>query len=164
MMPYIKQEKRNFYDMMIMSIVAKFEPAIVEITEQDKNQWIADFQLHILAEPEDQQDGQFNYFLTKLLKSLHWLSEGTSYFAYKTSEPKILMVIVKMLEIYRQPTPSYFRYNRAMGMLLCCMKEMKRRYSTRAVLPMLFLEQVIKILYEEIGAYEVKKIEENGDV
>lgn len=163
-MPYVKQDKRTFYDILIMSIVNKFEPVTTPITEQDKLQWKTAFSAHILAEPEDQQDGQFNYFLTKLIKSLHWLTDGTSYFAYKNTEVDMFPIIMGFLEVYRQPTPCYFRYNRSIGMLGCCLREFKRRYSTKAVLAMLFIERLMKTLYEEIGAYEVKKIEENGDV
>ena len=166
-MPYIKPDKRPFYDDLIKKIVSKLEPlppAQIEVTDLDRNEWVAEFTMNFLTEPEDQQDGQFNYFLTKLFIELHWLTEGTSYFCYRRTEKIMFPVIRSILEVYNQPNPSYFKYNRAMGMLFCCMKEFKRRYSNKAVLPLLFLEMIVKSLYEEIGDYENKKIQENGDV
>jgi hypothetical protein len=50
-------------------------------------------------------------------------------------------------------------------MLYCCQLEFKRRYgNSRAALPIMFLQMVIKKLYEEIGEYEDTKISQNGDV
>lgn len=170
-MPYIKQEKRPFYDKMIKAIVTKLEdPSPMNIISLDMPEvpiWIQDFRGHWLCEAEDQQDGQFNYFLTRLMKELHWLTEGTSYYCYRKYEWVIFFIVRELLKsysVFSGSPPSYFKYNRAMGMLACCHKEFRRRYTTKAILATLFLEKCAISLYEEIGEYENKKIVENGDV
>lgn len=164
-MPYIKSEYRPFYDDLIKEIVAKFEQPIIEDIGPNEIQfWTTKFTSYILTQSIEQQDGHFNYFLTRLMKQLNWLTDGSSYYSYRISSMKLFPLIIEMLKLYEQPTPSYFRYNRSMGMLTCCMKEFKRRYNTKAILPILFIELLMKNLYEKIGEYEVKKLEMNGDV
>ncbi len=87
-MPYIKSDKRQPIDELLISI-----------TE------------HISQLPLEEQDGALNYMITKLLKSVY--------------------------------TPSYFNYNRAVGLINCIGEEWYRR---------------------QIAPYEDKKILENGDV
>jgi hypothetical protein len=170
MMPYIKQEKRPFYDDLIKAIVTKFDdPATIVSPELPEVPiWIQNFRVHWLCETEDQQDGQFNYFLNKLIKEIHWLTDGTSYYCYKKMEPAIFFIISELLKsysVFSGGPSSYFKYNRAMGMLICCSKEIKRRCgSSKAVLATIFIEKCMNNLYIEIGDYEKKKIEENGDV
>jgi len=68
------------------------------------------------------------------------------------------------LTIYVEPKPSYYTYNRAIGMLNCCLLEFRRRYGNNSALVSMFLQLIIKKLYKEIGAYEDTKISANGDV
>jgi hypothetical protein len=169
-MPYIKKESRPPYDALINEIVGKIENA----TDEQIGIWINTFKTHIIYRPlpafcprNEAIDGEFNYFITKLLISLNWVGDALIYYpyfeTYKQTSNKIEKLIRECLTIYSLPQ-SYFNYNRAIGMLTCCKLEFKRRYGNKAILATTFLQMMIKNLYEEIGIYENTKIEINGDV
>lgn len=163
-MPYIKKESRPYYDDIISEIVKNIENAC----DADLSMWASKFKSGVLGlsnngKLEENVDGEFNYFLTKLFKSLGWLN-GMTYYSYEKSADKIKKLVLECMTVYTDVVKSYFNYNRAMGMLTCCQEELKRRYKNDASLGRIFLEIIKKKYYEEISVYEDTKILANGDV
>jgi hypothetical protein len=161
-MPYILQIERKPYDDLISKIIAGIETA----TDMDIGALANEFKIIIIFNKPEAFDGEFNYFLTKLMIKLNWI-DGMTYYSYLETSKKISKLVCECLTIYSTPKPSYFNYNRVIGMLTCCQLEFKRRYgNSKAALPIMFLQMIIKELYEEIGVYEDTKIANplNGDV
>ncbi len=159
-MPYILKELRPPYDSLIDEIVN----VIGKIDDYQLAIWANRFKDEIVPHKPELQDGEFNYFLTKLFIKLKWM-EGMTYYTYMETAPKVKKMIMECLTIY-SALPSYYNYNRAIGMLNCCQLEFKRRYgNSKAALPIMFLQMIIKKYYDdEIAIYEDTKITLNGDV
>src|SRR5208283_1715073 len=159
-MPYILKDLRPPYDVLIKEIIK----GIGQADDIQLGIWANDFKNEIVPHKPELQDGEFNYFLTKLFISLNWI-DGMTYYSYMETAPKIKKIIMECLTIYTTPEPSYYRYNRAIGMLNCCLLEFRRRYGNeRSALPTMFIQMIIKKFYEEIGIYEDLKITLNGNV
>ena len=159
-MPYILKELRPFYDDLISKIIVGFKTA----TDIEIGIWANEFKAHIMYSKPEVFDGEFNYFLTKLVKKLNWVGDVMTYYAYSESATIIQKLVMECLTIYSSQQ-SYFNYNRAIGMLTCCGLELRRRYGTKSIMATTFLQIITKKLYDgEIAAYEDKKIEINGDV
>jgi hypothetical protein len=162
-MPYITKEQRPPFDELIGEILVWVNGPLC--TDDAIAILAIKFKEEIVYHKPEIQDGEFNYFLTKLMIKLNWI-DGMTYYSYLETSKKINKLVCECLTIYSTPKPSYYNYNRAIGMLYCCQLEFKRRYgNSRAALPIMFLQMIIKKLYEcEIGLYEDLKISLNGDV
>lgn len=157
-MPYIEQNQRLDYDRIINDITNK----ITATDDVGLAIWANAFKDIIRQHDLNVQDGEFNYFLTKLFIKLNWVGESLTYYSYAKTSNKIEKLVQECLTIY---TPKYFNYNRAIGVLTCCQLEFKRRYGIKAIMAITFLQTIIKKYYEtEIGPYEEKKMIENKDI
>lgn len=156
-MPYILKELRPYYNELIYKIAFEIKDA----TDLDIGVYASSFKSHIISSKPESIDGEFNYFLTKLFIKLNWVGDSLTYYNYMHCSKKIDKLVQECLTIY---TPSYFNYNRAIGMLNCCQLEFRRRYDNKSIMATTFLQLIIKKLYDEIGIYEDKKLILNGDV
>ena len=157
--PYILKELRPFHDELITKIVLGIENA----PDDQLAIWANEFKAHMMYSKPEVFDGEFNYFLTKLFKKLNWIGDVMTYYSYMQTSKKVEKLLMEMLYLYCSPE-SYFNYNRAIGMLTCCQLELKRRYGTKGVMGTTFLQIMVKKFYEEVAAYEDRKIALNGDV
>lgn len=160
-MPYIKSEDRPFYDALTNTITTKL---MLEQFNFDVE--LQTLMTHILARTEDKQDGDFNYFITRLMKLLGFTDVNvTQFYHVRYASIVTAMLFDFIVKIYSQPKESYYRFNRAIGMLVACRKEMERRNGNKAKHAFDILDHLVKHLYDEVVApYEDKKILENGDV
>lgn len=151
--PYIKQERRPFYNNIVQRLL-KLE-GVSEVPN------IGDeLVTHVTLAELEFQDGDLNYFITKLLKTINLESEDAFHISFSIVE----FLINILLRIYTSPKEGYFNYNRLLGMLTACMKEYERRYGKDKVNSLLLFQNIIERVYVIIGKYEDKKIIENGDV
>jgi hypothetical protein len=158
-MPYIKQELRTPYNELIDFISKHIDEPLTN--DETLGIWANNFKCAIMYSKPESFDGEFNYFLTKLFIKLNWVGDNLTYYAYMQSASKIEKLVHECLSIYE---PSYYNYNRAIGMLNCCLLELRRRYGNKSIMATTFIQKVIKKYYEEIGAYEDTKITLNGDL
>jgi len=161
-MPYIQPKLREFYDMIVNGVKLKLMIDKLDLNEEKKI-----LSHHLKTVPDLMaQDGEFNYFITKLLITLGWVDKENGYYDLIESDTATMLEDFLMNVVKEVYTPAkYFNYNRAEGMLLCCMKEFRRRYGNEAKCVEIFLNSLIDILYNfTIGPYEDGKIKENGDV
>lgn len=158
-MPYIKQELRPYYNTLIKTIIDHTD--IGTTSDIEVGVWANAFKSHIMYSKPESIDGEFNYFLTKLFIELRWVGDSLTYYSYMQSQKYIEKLVQECLTIYE---PSYYNYNRAIGMLNCCLLELRRRYGNKSIMATTFIQKVIKKYYEEIGEYEDTKITLNGDV
>jgi hypothetical protein len=162
-MPYIKAEKRSFYDDKINILIAYLQND--NITQQQMKELSDSIISYLIIGPETDQDGELNYFITKTLKKLNWISDSTMYYSFHKYKNKLQEFLYNLLiQFYETPTPKYYRYNRMVGMLACCQLEFKRRYGMKAIIPITFLNMLLRQVYQQIGIYENEKIIQNGDV
>lgn len=170
-MPYIKQDFRPFYNEEIEKLImdGKADRSLdtsVKISDA-KLKWVKDeIVKNVLRKDLKSQDGDLNYFITKLMKRLRWCIPRVSFFGSVGSPvyTQLKGLIIDILEDVYSP-PNYFNYNRAIGMLACCRQEFHRRYKQTSTVPMMFLEDVEDTFYNTVvGLYEDEKIIENGDV
>ena len=70
------------------------------------------------------------------------------------------LIILTYVREFVGDTPNYQKYNDLIGCLVCCYKEILRRFA----LKIRFLLEVIDIYQMSIEKYEIKKLRDNGDV
>lgn len=156
-MPYIKKEDRPFYNAIINTILTRMLHTHIGFNLKTETSVLAEMLNSIDLKSVD---GHFNYFITKLLIDVGLLGRITFTGDYVDILANFLVKLLK--KVY---PPKYFNYNRAIGMLTCCMKEFRRRFGDDALAVEDFLEYVIDRFYLDIvGPYEDKKIAENGDL
>lgn len=157
-MPYIVKEYRPFYNAIVNTILSKIHLAEYEwlgwkveasclVNKLKSLDWMA-------------QDGQLNYFITKLMIDADFLGRV----AISGLEADIIEdFIIKVLkEVYPR---KYAHYNRAVGTLTCCGKEFTRIFGERGVGIREFLEYLADSFYQFIvGPYESEKRKLNGPV
>ena len=103
----------------------------------------------LLKEPINEQDGILNYLLT----------EGLRHNASTNIMDEIIFVF------YASEPRSYFKFERALGLLSAIQKEFKRRGWTLTDTQKFFVEHEADYLYDsEISLYEKLKIDTNGDL
>lgn len=102
--------------------------------------------------PLEKQDGCLNYFITKILLHL--------------SDKEIAKEIIRQIFLKEfLVEPSYFKLERALGLAVCILAELKYRDDWE---PQYFAETLIRDKIDDIEVsrqiYEEAKIKENGDV
>lgn len=159
-MPYIIKKDRPFYDAMVSTILSRLYCSHSFNSELDLSIELQCLAKKFKAVDLRSVDGHFNYFLTKFLKESNCLGQLTFFDTWMNPVKDFLSKLLK--EVY---PPKYFNYNRAVGMLTCCMKEFRRRFGDDALAVEDFLEYVIDTFYlDVVGPYEDGKIAENSDV
>lgn len=167
-MPYIKPEYRPFYNAMINTILSK-------IFIGDTNNFIVErrtFANHILQKDIKGQDGDFNYFIFKWMKTLNFITHDEMFsemqlLSFAENAPIIMNTIFDfIIAVYVEPSENYYNYNRALGMLSACRSEIERRYGIKNAIPALEILRKLyqRLYYEKVSEYEDTKICENGDV
>jgi len=138
-MPYIKKELRASPDFIVMLVVNnEIVEALSFLTE------------YIKTVPIKQQDGIVNYIFTRLLKNNH----SYPILAYIDN-----FIRGAISNIYLSP-PSYFNYERLIGLLNCMFLEFTRRVWDNDHLIMDLI-----IGYEgQLIVYEDTEMKENGDI
>lgn len=112
---------------------------------------------YLQSVPPAAQDGQFNYFITKILVLYDGFHKPIALGEFR----RFLIAVMK--EVY--VPECYENYDRACGMLWCCMAEYQRRNPRSFFLVQQFMISTLEEFYTStIGKYEDKKIAENGDV
>lgn len=162
-LPYIIQESREQYKKVIDKMVldlqtidddVSFSAIIPHLAEQE----------HILGDllinaGVENQDGDLNYVMTKILKSLK--IDDLQYYGRIPST--FISTFVGVIRYSYKP--KYFNYNRALGVLTACRKEYERRNPNNCLIVSKIFNEMIDILYKyNIGPYEDTKIISNGDV
>jgi hypothetical protein len=161
-MPYIKTEDRPFYDAIANTIATKLMLEQFNFVAE-----YATFERHVLSREENKQDGDLNFFITKFMKVLGLTDRYKTHFYYGKYASIVETAIFDfVVGVYTKPSESYYRFNRAIGMLTACRNEMVRRYGKdKAKYAIEILDKVLQRLYDDVVApYEDKKILENGDV
>ena len=155
-MPYILQEDRPFYNAVVFLSLSKIQcgrgfDLKTEIRVLAKKLISVD----LLA-----QDGQLNYFITKLCIEAGFLGKVT----IAGTKADILQEF--LINLLRKVYPrKYVHYNRAVGMLTCCGKEFMRIFGEEGAAIQEFLDYIADCFYEDVvGPYEDEKIKANGKV
>jgi len=150
-MPYISNTCRTAYDDIINEMLDETDNQMF-YNAKYKSMLIA----YLNSVPPQSQDGQLNYFLTKLFKNLNHLQ-------IKVDCAKLRQFIIEVVkQVY---SPSYFNYERIIGLLYCCSREYKRKHGRQAFLVENFVDTLIdKVWNELLVPYEIKKEQENGDI
>lgn len=161
-MPYIKPDRRPFYDELASSFALQLQDPL----EENYSLVEKIFVYHMTHIATEFQDGDLNYFFTKLLKVLN-IDTMYLFESKKIRKDLVEFMVKTLLKIYTYPKEQYFNYNRMLGMVLACELEFRRRFKQEGINVILtwsiFIE-VIERLYETVSEYEDKKILENGDV
>ena len=101
--------------------------------------------------PIEEQDGILNYFITKTLRQ-------------DTMTVSLLeQIMLTFYEFYNKP--SYFNYERAIGLILAIRLEgIRRRWDGSGATARILMIVIEDIYNHSIGTYEDKKMLENGDI
>ena len=159
-MPYIKPKLREKYDPIVEALLLKIAIG-VEDTSPEENQLLRTLQ----AVELESQDGELNYFVTRLFKRAGWLKKYKGYYdTYESNEGSAIRVILKKVITKFYLPEKYFLYNRGTGTIVNIADEFTRRYGDEAQCIVLLLNDVKKFFDERKGTYEDKKKAENGDV
>ena len=135
-MPYIERELRDEFDKYLKSLI-----------EGHIN--VSKLCMDILKLPLEKQDGLINYLLT----------EGLRHNASTNIMDEIIFVF------YASEPRSYYKFERALGLLSAIQKEFKRREWTLTDTQRFFVEHEADYLYDsEVSLYEKLKIDTNGDL
>jgi hypothetical protein len=134
--PYIERELRDEFDKYLKSLI-----------EGHIN--VSKLCMDILKLPLEKQDGLINYLLT----------EGLRHNASTNIMDEIIFVF------YASEPRSYYKFERALGLLSAIQKEFKRREWTLTDTQRFFVEHEADYLYDsEVSLYEKLKIDTNGDL
>lgn len=164
-MPYINPKPRELFDPIVYAMRTKCRLGLYEELKEERDALTKTLQALEIDNPME-TDGAFNYFITKLLIVFGWIDPDMGY--YDTMGSPIGKVLEEFIfsvmdELYYPP--KYYRYNRAMGMLLCCRKEFNKVFEKEAACVNMLLNKLMDRFYDEIiYPYENKKRDENGQV
>lgn len=158
-MPYIQQKHRPFYNAIVFTMLSKIHCTRIGFN-LNLNTEVSILAKKLKSVDWLAQDGQLNYFITKLCIEAGFLGKVI---ITRTEADIIEKFIIKVLrEVYPR---KYAHYNRAVGMLTCCGKEFVRIFGEEGIGIKKFLDYICDGFYQDIvGPYEDEKIKANGKV